>query len=79
MVEGRLPPNINASIQIEDLQDITLDSSMQNQINKILDRSEMIQIILNKLLTNDRAIKSEFDKDFLDKIITVCTTLLPAF
>ncbi len=67
--EGRLPPNINASIQIEDLQDITLDSSMQNQINKILDRSEMIQIILNKLLTNDRTIKSEFDTDFLDKMI----------
>ena len=69
--EGRLPPNINASIQIEDLQDLSLDSSMQYQINKILDRSEMIQIILNKLLTNDRTIKSEFDINYLDKLIGV--------
>ncbi len=63
--------NINASIQIEDMDDLTLDSAVQNQINKILDRSEMIQIILNKLLTNDRTIKSDFDVNFLDKMIMV--------
>ena len=65
----RLSPKINASIQIEDMEDLTLDSSMQDQINKILDRSEMIQIILNKLLTNDRTIKSELDIDFLHNLI----------
>tara|TARA_B100001057_G_scaffold77507_2_gene72411 strand:- start:27656 stop:29206 length:1551 start_codon:yes stop_codon:yes gene_type:complete len=65
----RLSPKINASIQIEDMGDLTLDSSMQDQINKILDRSEMIQIILNKLLTNDRTIKSELDIDFLHNLI----------
>ena len=67
--EGRLPPNINASIQIENLNDVSLDSSMRDQINSILDRSELIQIILNKLLTNDRTIKSELDIDFLNNLI----------
>ena len=63
--------NVNASIQIEDLQSLNLDSSMQSQINKILDRSEMIQIILNKLLTNDRTIKSDFNIDLINKMIMV--------
>ena len=63
--------NINASIQIEDMEDLTLDTAIQSQINKILDRSEMIQIILNKLLTNDRTITSDFDINFLDKMIMV--------
>ncbi len=63
--------SINASIQIENLDDITLDSSIQDQVNKILDRSEMIQIILNKLLTNDRTIKSDFDIKHLDKLIKI--------
>ena len=56
---------------IEDIEDFTVDSAIQNQINKVLDRSEMIQIILNKLLTNDRSIKSEFDANLLEKIIEV--------
>ena len=42
---------------------------MRDQINSILDRSELIQIILNKLLTNDRTIKSELDIDFLNNLI----------
>ena len=63
--------NINASIQIEDMEDLTLDTEIQSQINKILDRSEMIQIILNKLLTNDRTITSDFDINFLNKMIMV--------
>ncbi len=63
--------NINASIQIEDMDDLTLDTAIQSQINKILDRSEMIQIILNKLLTNDRTITSDFDINFLNKMIMV--------
>ena len=63
--------NINASIQIEDMDDLTLDTAIQSQINKILDRSEMIQIILNKLLTNDRTITSDFDINFLNKMIQV--------
>ncbi len=68
---SKINSNVNASIQIEDLQSLNLDSSMQSQINKILDRSEMIQIILNKLLTNDRTIKSDFNMDFLNKMIMV--------
>ncbi len=63
--------NINASIQIEDMEDLTLDTAIQSQINKILDRSEMIKIILNKLLTNDRTITSDFDINFLNKMIMV--------
>lgn len=63
--------NINASIQIEDMDDLTLDTAIQSQIDKILDRSEMIQIILNKLLTNDRTITSDFDINFLNKMIMV--------
>tara|TARA_B100000902_G_scaffold399117_1_gene468515 strand:- start:2295 stop:3836 length:1542 start_codon:yes stop_codon:yes gene_type:complete len=63
--------NINASIQIEDMDDLTLDTAVQSQIDKILDRSEMIQIILNKLLTNDRTITSDFDINFLNKMIMV--------
>lgn len=66
-----LSSKINASIQIEDMDDLTLDSAVQSQIDKILDRSEMIQIILNKLLTNDRTITSDFDIKFLDKMIMV--------
>lgn len=66
-----LNSNINASIQIEDMDDLTLDSAVQSQIDKILDRSEMIQIILNKLLTNDRTITSDFDLNFLNKMIMV--------
>ena len=38
--------NINASILVEDFNEITVDTSIQKQINKVLDRSEMIQIIL---------------------------------
>ncbi len=63
--------NINASIQIEDMDDLTLDTAVQSQIDKILDRSEMIQIILNKLLTNDRTITSDLNINFLDKTIMV--------
>ena len=53
------------------MNDLTLDTAIQSQINKILDRSEMIQIILNKLLTNDRTITSDFDINFLNKMIQV--------
>ena len=62
---------INASIMIEDLDDFTVDSAIQNQINKVLDRSEMIQIVLNKLLTNDRTITSDIDINIIEKIIDV--------
>ena len=69
--DSEVKSEINASIMIEDIEDFTVDSAIQNQINKVLDRSEMIQIILNKLLTNDRSIKSEFDANLLEKIIEV--------
>ena len=62
---------INASIMIEDLDDFIVDSAIQNQINKVLDRSEMIQIVLNKLLTNDRTITSDIDINIIEKIIDV--------
>mgnify|MGYP001394184468 FL=1 len=62
---------INASIMIEDLDDFVVDSAIQNQINKVLDRSEMIQIVLNKLLTNDRTITSDIDINIIEKIIDV--------
>ena len=69
--DSEVKSEVNASIMIEDIEDFTVDSAIQNQINKVLDRSEMIQIILNKLLTNDRSIKSEFDANLLEKIIEV--------
>ena len=62
---------INASIMIEDLDDFIVDSAIQNQINKVLDRSEMIQIVLNKLLTNDRTITSDIDINIIEKIIDI--------
>ena len=62
---------INASIMIEDLDDFVVDSAIQNQINKVLDRSEMIQIVLNKLLTNDRTITSDIDINIIEKIIDI--------
>ncbi len=65
--------NINASILVEDFNEISVDSSIQKQINKVLDRSEMIQIILNKLLTGDRNIKTKLNKQSIDKLIN--TTL----
>ena len=56
---------------IEDLDDFVVDSAIQNQINKVLDRSEMIQIVLNKLLTNDRTITSDIDINIIEKIIDI--------
>ena len=56
---------------IEDLDDFIVDSAIQNQINKVLDRSEMIQIVLNKLLTNDRTITSDIDINIIEKIIDI--------
>ena len=50
--------NINASILVEDFNEVTVDTLIQKQIDKVLDRSEMIQIILNKLLTGARNINS---------------------
>ena len=61
--------NINASILVEDFNEITVDTSIQKQINKVLDRSEMIQIILNKLLTGDRNIKTKLNQESIDKLI----------
>ena len=62
--------NINASIVIEDFNDILMDSSMQSQIDKVLDRSEMIQIILNKLLTGNRNIKTELSPRSIEELIS---------
>ena len=61
--------NINASIQVEDFNEVTIDTLIQKQIDKVLDRSEMIQIILNKLLTGDRNIKTELNKNSIEKLI----------
>ena len=61
--------NINASILVEDLNEVTVDTLIQKQIDKVLDRSEMIQIILNKLLTGDRNIKTELNKNSIEKLI----------
>ena len=61
--------NINASILVEDFNEVTVDTLIQKQIDKVLDRSEMIQIILNKLLTGDRNIKTELNKKSIEKLI----------
>ena len=37
--------DIKASILVEDFNEVTVDTLIQRQINKVLDRSEMIQII----------------------------------
>ena len=60
---------INASILVEDFNEVTIDTLIQKQIDKVLDRSEMIQIILNKLLTGDRNIKTELNKNSIEKLI----------
>ena len=61
--------NINASILVDDFNEVTVDTLIQKQIDKVLDRSEMIQIILNKLLTGDRNIKTELNKNSIEKLI----------
>ena len=61
--------NIKASILVEDFNEVTVDTLIQKQIDKVLDRSEMIQIILNKLLTGDRNIKTELNKNSIEKLI----------
>ena len=61
--------NINAAILVEDFNEVTVDTLIQKQIDKVLDRSEMIQIILNKLLTGDRNIKTELNKNSIEKLI----------
>ena len=61
--------NINASILVEDFNEVTVDTLIQKQIDKVLDRSEMIQINLNKLLTGDRNIKTELNKNSIEKLI----------
>ena len=61
--------NLNASILVEDFNEVTVDTLIQKQIDKVLDRSEMIQIILNKLLTGDRNIKTELNKKSIEKLI----------
>ena len=62
--------DIKASIQVEDFNEVTVDTLIQRQINKVLDRSEMIQIILNKLLTGDRDIKTELSPRSIEELIS---------
>ena len=62
--------NINASILVEDFNEVTVDTLIQKQIDKVLDRSEMIQIILNKLLTGDRDIKTELSPRSIEDLIS---------
>ena len=61
---------INASILVEDFNEVTIDTLIQKQIDKVLDRSEMIQIILNKLLTGDRDIKTELSPRSIEDLIS---------
>ena len=62
--------DIKASILVEDFNEVTVDTLIQRQINKVLDRSEMIQIILNKLLTGDRDIKTELSPRSIEELIS---------
>ena len=63
--------DINASILVENMDDFKIDSTLQREIDKVLNKSEMIQIVLNKLLTNDRSIKSNLDVNAIEKMISL--------
>ena len=45
--------DINASVLVENMDDFKIDSTLQKEIDKVLDKSEMIQIVLNKLLSSN--------------------------
>ena len=62
--------DINASILVEDMDDFKIDFSLQKEIDKILDKSEMIQIVLNKLLSNDKSISSDLDVSVIQNMIS---------
>ena len=62
--------DINASVLVENMDDFKIDSSLQKEIDKILDKSEMIQIVLNKLLSNDKSISSDLDVSVIQNMIS---------
>ena len=62
--------DINASILVENMDDFKIDFSLQKEIDKILDKSEMIQIVLNKLLSNDKSISSDLDVSVIQNMIS---------
>ena len=68
---GNSSSEINASILVENMDDFKIDSTLQREIDKVLNKSEMIQIVLNKLLTNDRSIKSDLDVTGIEKMISL--------
>jgi|TARA_B110000881_G_scaffold201183_1_gene200048 two-component system phosphate regulon sensor histidine kinase PhoR len=68
---GNTSSEINASILVENMDDFKIDSTLQREIDKVLNKSEMIQIVLNKLLTNDRSIKSDLDVTGIEKMISL--------
>ena len=61
--------DINASVLVENMDDFKIDSSLQKEIDKILDKSEMIQIVLNKLLSNDKSISLDLDVSAIQNMI----------
>jgi two-component system phosphate regulon sensor histidine kinase PhoR len=61
--------DINASVLVENMDDFKIDSSLQKEIDKILDKSEMIQIVLNKLLSNDKSISLDLDVSVIQNMI----------
>ena len=61
--------DINASVLVENMDDFRMDSSLQKEIDKILDKSEMIQIVLNKLLSNDKSISLDLDVSVIQNMI----------
>ena len=62
--------DINASILVENMDDFKIDFNLQKEIDKILDKSEMIQIVLNKLLSNDKSISSDLDVSVIQNMIS---------
>jgi two-component system phosphate regulon sensor histidine kinase PhoR len=62
--------DINASVLVENLDDFKIDSSLQKEIDKVLDKSEMIQIVLNKLLSNDKSISLDLDVSVIQNMIS---------
>ena len=62
--------DINASVLVENMDDFKIDSTLQKEIDKVLDKSEMIQIVLNKLLSNDKSISSDLDVSVIQNMIS---------
>ncbi len=67
-VEKSSPSNTSFSIE-KGRDDFKVDSSLQNEINKLLVKSEVIQLVLNQLLNKEKTLDQRIDKEFIQTLL----------